>query len=252
MGEQFTLHGTATDPQDGPLPDSALSWQVDRHHDTHTHPFLPPTPGNDVQITGPGPEDLSAAGNSHLQIELTATDSGGLSTTVTETLDPELVDLTFDTTPAGLGLTVAGVSITGPTTVTSWDNWSFPVNAPSQNDPTGERWEARLLVGRGCGGTYDLDPPRSRDVHRRLPPRRRICASQGCDPAARVAGAGLHGVRGPEPGTRPPARVWLMCSARADFRQADGRDTGCERRGRPIGRVGQVRSRGGRSVDRAE
>ena len=141
VGEHLTLHGTATDPQDGPLPDSALSWKVDRHHDTHTHPFLPPTPGNDVPITGPGPEDLSAAGNSHLEIELTATDSGGLSTTVTETLDPELVDLTFETTPAGLGLTVAGVSITGPTTVTSWDNWSFPVNAPSQNDPTGQRWE---------------------------------------------------------------------------------------------------------------
>ena len=54
-GEHFTLHGTATDPQDGATPDSALSWKVDRHHDTHTHPFLPPTPGQRRPDHRPGP-----------------------------------------------------------------------------------------------------------------------------------------------------------------------------------------------------
>ncbi len=34
---------------------SSLSWLVLRHHDTHTHPFLAPTAGNDVQITQPSP-----------------------------------------------------------------------------------------------------------------------------------------------------------------------------------------------------
>ena len=52
--------GTATDPEDGPLPAAALTWMVIRHHDTHTHPFLPPTTGNDVQITAPAPEDIHA------------------------------------------------------------------------------------------------------------------------------------------------------------------------------------------------
>ena len=158
VGQQFALHGTATDAQDGALPDSALSWKVDRHHDTHTHPFLPPTNGNDVQITSPGPEDLSAATTSHLQIELTATDSGGLSTTVTRPLDPKLVGLTFATNPTGLHLTVAGVQLTGPTSVTSWDNWAFPVNAPAQADTSGQPWELDSWSDGG-GAAHTITTP---------------------------------------------------------------------------------------------
>ena len=35
--------GTGTDPEDGTLPASAFTWQVDFHHDTHIHPFIQPT-----------------------------------------------------------------------------------------------------------------------------------------------------------------------------------------------------------------
>ena len=38
VGQTITLHGTATDAEDGALPASSLSWLVLRHHDTHTHP----------------------------------------------------------------------------------------------------------------------------------------------------------------------------------------------------------------------
>jgi hypothetical protein len=47
------------------------------------------------------------------------------------------VDLTFETQPSGLGLEVAGSPIVGPTTVTSWEGWRIPVNAPDQTDPGG-------------------------------------------------------------------------------------------------------------------
>ena len=54
VGEKIVLRGSATDPQDGQLADGALSWQVFQHHaGDHTHPFLPPTPGNDVEIVTP-------------------------------------------------------------------------------------------------------------------------------------------------------------------------------------------------------
>ena len=55
VGETITLHATATDPKTGRCPPSSLSWRVLRHHDTHTHPFLAPTPGNDVTIQQPAP-----------------------------------------------------------------------------------------------------------------------------------------------------------------------------------------------------
>ncbi|HEU4346361.1 MAG TPA: PQQ-dependent sugar dehydrogenase, partial [Actinoplanes sp.] len=140
VGDSFTLHGSATDPDSGPLPDSALSWEVELVHATHTHPFLPPTSGNDVPISYPPPEDLDAAKDSFLRIKLTATDGGGLSQTVTRDLPPKLVDLTFATDPPGLSVTAGGLTLTGPSTVRSWDKYAVGVNAPDQSDGTGQAW----------------------------------------------------------------------------------------------------------------
>jgi PKD repeat protein len=140
VGEQITLSGSATDVQDGTLPSSALTWRVERHHDTHTHPFLPETPGNNIPISGPAPEGIFATNNSFLRIELTATDSNGVSTTVTRDLNPQKVDLTFDTVPSGFELEIAGSQISTPQTITSWHNWAMPVNAPEQADGIGGQW----------------------------------------------------------------------------------------------------------------
>ena len=42
---------------------------------------------------------------------MTATDSGGLTSTVTRRLDPRMVTLTFQTVPGGLSLIVGGTSV---------------------------------------------------------------------------------------------------------------------------------------------
>jgi glucose/arabinose dehydrogenase len=140
VGETITLHGSATDPQDGTLPDSALSWEVIKHHDTHVHPFLPPTTGNDVPIVGPDPEDFAATDTTYLEIRLTATDSKGLSATVVRNLYPTKVPITFATNPTGLHVTVNGTTLTGPTTVTSWANYVLNVSAATQTDTNGATW----------------------------------------------------------------------------------------------------------------
>src|SRR6185436_8420799 len=44
-GTTITFSGTGMDPEDGTLPASAFTWQVDFHHDTHVHPFLAPFSG---------------------------------------------------------------------------------------------------------------------------------------------------------------------------------------------------------------
>jgi glucose/arabinose dehydrogenase/PKD repeat protein len=138
VGEVVTLSGSATDAQDGTLPNASLSWTVVKHHDTHTHPFLPPTSGNNVPITGPDPEDLAATTTTYLEISLTATDSQGLSQTVTRNLYPNLVNLNFATSPAGLRLKVNGDPITTPRTFVSWQGWSLNIDAPDhQTDATG-------------------------------------------------------------------------------------------------------------------
>ncbi|HEX8568061.1 MAG TPA: PQQ-dependent sugar dehydrogenase [Pyrinomonadaceae bacterium] len=133
VGETITLQGSATDPQDGNLPSSALTWEVLLHHNNdHTHPFLPPTSGNNITFTAPAPEDLAAATASFLEIRLTATDSTNLTTTVTRYFYPRKVNVTFATNPAGLNLTVNGTNVAGGTTVVSWDGYGLNVNAPTQ------------------------------------------------------------------------------------------------------------------------
>ncbi len=160
VDEQITLNGSATDPEDGPLAASALSWRVERHHNTHTHPYLPPTAGNNVPVTGPPPEDLDAATNSYLDIYLTATDSRGLSRTIMQTMDPKKVDLTFNSNPTGFGLEVAGSPITAPRTITSWQSWQFPVDAPNQDDSAAVPWRF-LSWSDGGAQTHTITTPSS-------------------------------------------------------------------------------------------
>ncbi|MGH2531440.1 MAG: DUF7594 domain-containing protein [Thermomicrobiales bacterium] len=137
VGETITLTGSATDAEDGELDDSALSWRVTLHHADHTHPYLPPTTGNNVTFQAPAPEDLLAATNSYLEIELTATDSNGLSRTISQDFQPRKVDVMFETAPSGLAIEVNGVTVTGPASVTSWEGYVLTANAPDQAGPGG-------------------------------------------------------------------------------------------------------------------
>ena len=108
--------GSATDPQDGTLPASALSWSVTLYHcpsNCHTHlvqSFAGVTSGS---FTAPDHEYPS-----YLELTLTATDSGGQSHSVTRRLDPRTVVLTFQTSPSGLRLAVNGSTATASFTRT--------------------------------------------------------------------------------------------------------------------------------------
>ena len=44
-GQTVLYAGSGSDPEDGALPASAFTWQVDFHHATHVHPFIAPTTG---------------------------------------------------------------------------------------------------------------------------------------------------------------------------------------------------------------
>ncbi|MEY2522517.1 MAG: hypothetical protein QOJ66_1082 [Ilumatobacteraceae bacterium] len=140
VGQTLVLNATATDAEDGALPDTALSWTVLLHHNTHTHPYLSPTSGNDITIKAPAPEDLAATKTSYLEINLTVTDSQGLTTTVTRLVYPHLVDVTFATDPPGLTLDVNDVTVTGPETVTSWAGYVLAVSAPTPQSAGGQSW----------------------------------------------------------------------------------------------------------------
>jgi glucose/arabinose dehydrogenase len=111
VGDVINFSGSATDVQDGTLPPSALTWDLILHHcpsNCHTHTMQSFAGVASGSFTAPDHEYPS-----YLELRLTATDSGGLSHTVSRQLDPRTVVLTFQTTPGGLRLTV------GPTTSTA-------------------------------------------------------------------------------------------------------------------------------------
>ncbi|MFI5041689.1 MAG: PQQ-dependent sugar dehydrogenase [Acidimicrobiales bacterium] len=137
VGQSITLVGSATDPEDGPLPDGALSWSVLVHTDSQTLPLLGPVSGNDVTFTAPPPESLASAATSYLEIRLTATDSLAATATATQSLLPHTVDVTLATAPAGLQVEANQTSFPAPRTLVSWEGYVLDVNAPHQVDASG-------------------------------------------------------------------------------------------------------------------
>ena len=115
-GDTITYSGTGTDPEDGKLPASAFTWQVDFHHDTHIHPFIPATSGaTGGTFTIPRVGETSA--NVWFRIHLTVKDSGGLTSTTYVDVVPRKVTLSLATSPTGLQVTLDGQPVTAPTSV---------------------------------------------------------------------------------------------------------------------------------------
>jgi glucose/arabinose dehydrogenase len=105
VGDTIGFSGHATDTQDGTLPASALSWKLIMHHcftqsDCHTHLIQTYDGVSGGSFTAPDHEYPC-----WLELQLTATDSGGLSSTTSVRVNPKTVVLTFKTNPGGLVLT---------------------------------------------------------------------------------------------------------------------------------------------------
>jgi glucose/arabinose dehydrogenase len=147
VGQVLTLQGQATDAEDGPIPNSALTWEVILHHvdytnpgTAHTHPYFGPASGNNLPFTAPAPEDPIAAALSFLEIRLTATDSWGLGATITQTLQPRRVNVRFITQPPNLYLIANGLTLTTTQTLISWEGYPLNMVAPIQVDNQGQGW----------------------------------------------------------------------------------------------------------------
>jgi hypothetical protein len=86
---------------------------------------------------------------SHLELRLTATDAGGLTNTTSVRLDPQTVDLTFSSSPAGLTLAVGSTTQTAPFTRTAILGSTLSISAPSPQVSGGTAYE---FVGWSDGG----------------------------------------------------------------------------------------------------
>jgi PKD repeat protein len=111
-GDTIGFSGHASDPQDGTVPATRLSWSLILHHcatptDCHSHAVQ--------DFNGVASGSFSAPDHEYpawIELQLTATDSGGLTDTASVRLDPQTVVLTFRSNPTGLRLTVGSSTST--------------------------------------------------------------------------------------------------------------------------------------------
>ena len=135
MGAQIFFSGTASDEQDGPLAPAQLFWSLILRHyypsgDCHKHEvedFAGAARGSFV-----APEHGYPA---YLELRLTATDSGGLTSTRSVRLDPTSVQLRFASRPTGARLVVGSTGTRAPFTRRVIVGSSNSVSAPSRFVP---------------------------------------------------------------------------------------------------------------------
>jgi len=138
VNQVVTLTGSATDPEQGTLPSSTLTWTVLLHHDEHVHPLLLQS-GNNITFSFPQPEDIPGAATSYVEIILEATDSGGLTGVAMRDIQPRRIQVTLASVPSGRRMRMHGEGpFLGPTTVTAWAGWRVILNALTPQQ--GWRW----------------------------------------------------------------------------------------------------------------
>jgi glucose/arabinose dehydrogenase len=131
--------GSASDHEDGDLPASAFTWQVDFHHNSHIHPFIPPTTGSKTgTFTIPTRGETSA--NVYYFITLKVVDSVGLTHTLVRNILPRKANMTFATNPAGLQITLDGQNRITPFTVTGVVGIKRAIAAPSPQTVNGSSY----------------------------------------------------------------------------------------------------------------
>lgn len=102
-GQVIPFAGTATDPDEPPTP-AMFTWTVVLHHDSHIHPAAGPFTGiisGNFTIPTSGHDFFSP---NYYEIVLTVTDADGLQGTDSVFIYPDRVNLTFSSSPPGLGL----------------------------------------------------------------------------------------------------------------------------------------------------
>ncbi|HQY87537.1 MAG TPA: PQQ-dependent sugar dehydrogenase, partial [Tepidisphaeraceae bacterium] len=114
VGQTINFSGSATDAQDGTLAGSSLSWSLvllhgnEINNTTHEHPITSFT-GESGSFQAPDHEYPS-----WIELRLTATDSNGLSSTISRRIDPQTVTLNFATNPSGLQIGLNSETLTAP------------------------------------------------------------------------------------------------------------------------------------------
>ncbi|WP_165495265.1 PQQ-dependent sugar dehydrogenase [Actinomadura roseirufa] len=147
VGDRIAFSGTGTDGEDGTLTGDSLKWQIIMHHcpsDCHTH-AITGQDGGSGEFVAPDHEYPS-----WIELNLTVTDSDGLSDSKSVELHPKTARVTLNSAPAGVPLTLLETTRAAPLTGTVIAGSNVSVSAPTQTQVVGGK--AYEFVGWSDGG----------------------------------------------------------------------------------------------------
>jgi glucose/arabinose dehydrogenase len=128
-GDTITYNAFARDAAGFDLNDGDIKTEVRLHHGTHFHPFVGQLTGRAGTFTIPRTGEPS--GDTSYEINVTATDSNGLSTSKIVNIFPRKSEVTLATSPPGIGLVMDGVPVSTPRTFTAVEGFQRELSAPS-------------------------------------------------------------------------------------------------------------------------
>lgn len=117
-GQVIGFQGQVTDPEDGNSPATAYTWQVDFHHDTHVHPFMPATSGI-VSGSFTIPTEGETSRNVWYRVYLTGKDSKGLTATTYSDIFPAPLNVPATLVVADAATKTSGLGVSGGWALTS-------------------------------------------------------------------------------------------------------------------------------------
>ena len=142
VGDVISFSGSATDAQDGTVAPSGFAWTLILHHcwqydptNCHTHQIQTWTGVTSGSFAAPDHEYPA-----WLELQLTVTDSGGLTDTKSIRLDPLTANVNFNSSPAGLQLVVGSSASTTPFTRTLILNSTTAVSAGTPQTLNGQQY----------------------------------------------------------------------------------------------------------------
>lgn len=135
-GSVVGLQGSATDKQDGALGGASLTWIVRLIHGSHFHPLATLT-GTEASFNAATDHDA----DSHYEIRLIATDSGGLTNEKTIEIHPETIPLTIESVPAGAPISYGGRAFFTNTTQTTAIGYDTTLSAAKRFGVGGRRYQ---------------------------------------------------------------------------------------------------------------
>jgi glucose/arabinose dehydrogenase len=196
VGDPINFAGSASDPQDGALPASALSWKLIIHHcpsNCHTHQVQ--------DFVGVASGSFSAPDHeypSHLELQLTARDSDGAQATTSVLLQPQTVELTLRASHPGLRLTAGGTSTITPFNTTVIVGSANSISAPSPQTVGGNSYTFQSWSDGGAQ-SHNIVAPETPTTYvatfeeRRTPPVAAYSFDEGSGTSVADATDGGHG-----------------------------------------------------------